>query len=83
LALADFRILGQHTANQIADNRWQPFVRSQGAEAAKSELAPHDRCIVQLAQRRTPERKAEKQDAQCVNIISDGALTAPGGETHR
>jgi hypothetical protein len=78
-----FGILGQHTTNQIADDRWQPFVSSQGAEAAKSELAPQDRYIVQLAERRPPERKAEKQDAQCVNIISDAALTAPGGETHR
>ena len=77
------RVLGQHAAHQIADDRRQPLIARQRGVGPKFQLAAQDRRIVELRQRRAAERQAKQQHAKRIDIVGDAAVAAAGRQAHR
>ena len=76
------RVLGEHAADQIADDRRQALGAQQGGEGPDLELAAHDGRIVPLRQRHPPEAQAEQQHAERIDVVGNAAVAASCRHAH-
>ena len=77
-----FGILGEHAANQIADDRWQMPVAQQGSIRSHFELAANNGRLVQLRHRRLAKAKTEQQHTKRIDIVGNAAVTPARSHAH-
>jgi hypothetical protein len=77
-----FGILGEHAANQIADDRWQMPVAQKGSIRPHFELAANNGRVVHLRHRRLAKAKTEQQHAKRIDIVGNAAVTPARSHAH-
>ena len=74
------RVLGQHAAQQVGERGRQRLASDQGVVAAKLHLAAQDRGVVEPGERRASQRQGQQHHAERIDVVGDGAWSAPRPE---
>ena len=80
---AVIRVLGQHAAGEIGDQRGQARVPRDGGEAAEFELATQHGGGVEAGERFGPRRQRDQQAAEGIDVVGDGPVPSAGRVAHQ